>query len=133
MYKNKKSCLIYVRKANSENDVGYSSLSQQEQRCRKYARENNIVVRKVIKDIGSSGNCVARKGLFDLFNCLETQYEIEYLLVTNPTRLGRKSYLIIREIIKFIGQKIKVVSVDLGNEESNPHLEFNGLLKELIK
>ncbi len=130
MHNKRKTCLIYVRKASNELDNGFSSLSNQEKRCREYASEQKLLVREVISDI-ASGNSISRKGLFTLFEALEKRYEIEYILVTNPSRLGRSSYQTIRELIQYISPKTKILSVDCGGEIANAYLEFTSSLKEL--
>ena len=130
MYKNKKSCLIYVRQANSEKNIGFNSLAQQEKRCRAYARENKIVVREVIRDEGS-GNSITRKHIFSFFECLENYYSVEFIIVTNPTRLGRKSYPIVRKMIEFASPSTKIIAVDLGPEQSNSYIEFSRLFENI--
>ncbi|MFA7300797.1 MAG: recombinase family protein [Candidatus Shapirobacteria bacterium] len=127
MYRNKRSCLIYVRKAKTEKYAGIISLAQQERKCRKYAREKGVIVRRVIHDRGISGNQITRRGLFLLVKCLERLYNVEYLIVADFTRLGRKSNSIVRKMIEFASPGITVVAVDLGPERPDTYLDFTNL------
>lgn len=79
-----KNCIIYTRVSSEEYDFG---LHAQEEILRKYASENNLIVGKVIRDVGSATKS-NRKGLIDLASLIQTG-EYQGILCTGLDRISR--------------------------------------------
>lgn len=82
---------IYLR-ISSHNQVGNNSMNAQEEAIRQYAKEHNIKIIGVYKDVAKSGTSIIhRPGYQKMMSDLEKHPEVKDIIVHNLDRLHRNA------------------------------------------
>ena len=113
--KNEPQGLIYCRTGKEKNS--FWALNAQQERCLKFANDNDIIIKAGYWDTGSANN-MKRYGLNQILKmCRDKKYNIKYVIVERLDRLARKlsDFLRISEELKILG--ITILTVNGTKEE----------------
>jgi len=112
----------------------------QEKDIRAFTEKNNYKLIEVFKDEAVSGSSELenRPGLADLFNCLESNKDIEAVLIYKLDRLARDLYIQEHLIRKLEDINIELISIKEPNLDSKDPMrkafrQFMGIVSELEK
>jgi DNA invertase Pin-like site-specific DNA recombinase len=113
--------IAYVRVASLEQADQKRSINGQQTIIENFCRENNIALKSVFQDAGTSGNNFRRPGWKDLEKHItDPQNGIELLIVISYDRISR-SIANVREKINFLERKhnVSVFSLTPNNDINN--------------
>lgn len=121
--------LIYKRVSDPKQMIGLS-LDVQEERCRRWAKENGYEVVGVYEDGGKSGTkTVGRQGLEDLLVRCE-QKDIDVVLTIDTDRFARNEldHYILKDELRKLGTKIIAVNQPMIDDSAEGMLMENTLI-----
>ena len=105
---NQKYC-IYLRCAVNDKTKTYPmSLRVQKQACLEFAKKKGLNISKIYTDCGYSGNNLKRPALNKMLKELK-QGNLNGIVVQQPDRLARDSYLYTKIITLFKNSRVKVL------------------------
>jgi len=132
--------LVGYCRVSTENQKEEGTIEIQEKALKQYGNKNNFELVKIFKDEGVSGSreLENRPGLAKLFNFIETNEGIEGVLIFKLDRLARDLYIQEHLIKKLDLLKIKLVSINEPDLDSNDPMrkafrQFMGIVSELEK
>lgn len=136
--KNKELKLVGYCRVSTDNQKEEGTIEIQEKSLKKYANKNNYDLIKIFKDNGVSGSLENRPGLAELFNFIETNKEIEGVLIFKLDRLARDLYIQEHLFKKLELLNVKLLSIKEKNLDSKDPMrkafrQFMGIVSELEK
>jgi len=95
-----------------------------------YCNENNIVMKKMFKDLGSTGSAVKRTEMQELLKYVDRN-KVDYLIVDTLNSLGRRFHDAIVILNEFHYKKAGLISIDENIDTKSEEGQF--LVKALFK
>ncbi len=114
--------VIYCRVSSAAQVKKGDGLGSQETRCRQYAQNKGYTVIRVFKDEGASGSVVARSGMQEMLQFLQSQKRDQYLvLIDDISRLARglEAHIQLRTLISSVGAKLASPSIEFGEDSDS--------------
>jgi site-specific DNA recombinase len=96
----------------------------------KYCNENNIVLKKMFKDLGSTGTAVKRSEMQELLKYVDRN-KVNYLVVDTLNNVGRRFHDAIVILNEFHYKKAGLISIDENIDTTSE--EGQNLIKALFK
>jgi len=132
-----KKIIGYCR-VSTDNQKEEGTIEIQEHALREYAKANGYDLVTIFRDNGVSGGLEDRPGLIELFNFLESNNQIDGVLVYKLDRLARDLYIQEHLIKKLEMLQGSILSVKEPNLDSNDPMrkafrQFMGIVSELEK
>mgnify|MGYP001615114453 CR=1 FL=1 len=96
----------------------------------KYCKQNNIVFKKMFKDIGSTGNANKRPEMQEMFKYLERN-KVDFLILDSLNSVGRRFHDAIVVLSEFIYRKAGLVTIaeNIDTTSDEGKVLFKALLK----
>ncbi len=114
----KTKCIAYCR-TSTDNQKEEKTIELQVEKLTEYAEQNNIEIVRWFKDDGVSGGLEERPALMSLMKFLETNMDVEAVLIYKLDRLARDLYIQEGLIQEFTKLKRRVISSMESNLEGN--------------
>jgi len=117
--------IIYIRVSSEEQTKG-TSLDDQENRCRKYCKDNNIEVLDVFREEGVSAKTTDRKKLLEAMEfCRKNKGRMEFFVVWKVDRFARNTedHFAVKKILADSGVSLKSVTEPIGKDPSEALFE----------
>lgn len=137
---NKPKYLVGYCRVSTDNQKEEGTIELQENSLKKYADKNGCELVKIFKDNGISGasELENRPGLAELFSYIESNKEIEGVLIFKLDRLARDLYIQEHLIKKLEELNKKLISIKEPHLDSNDPMrkafrQFMGIVSELEK
>lgn len=98
----------YVRLSRDDNKRNYSSIENQKKIIRKYAEENNMIIRRIYEDDGISGYSFNRPDFQKMMAAID---EIDVIVAKDLSRIGRHNakVLLFLEEMEELGKRVILI------------------------
>lgn len=99
----------YVRLSRDDNKHNYSSIENQKKIIQQYARENNMIVRRIYEDDGISGYSFNRPEFQKMISDLEN---IQIIVAKDLSRIGRHNAKVLLFLEQMEEMGVRVILID---------------------
>lgn len=118
MYREGKSCAIYLR-VSTEMQVDGFSLDGQRNCLTRYAEREGMIVKEIYEDAGKSGKSIEGRPAFQrLLNDIQKGLSIDYVLVYKLSRFGRNAADILNSLEFIQSYDINLIASEEGIDSS---------------
>lgn len=115
----------------SPNNKNYEEdYSKAKAKIEEYCQNHNFTLKKIFKDIGSTGNANRRVQVLDMIKYME-KYKVDYLVLDTMSNLGRRFHDSIIILSEFNSRNMGLISVDeeLNTKEPSGKVVIESLFK----
>ncbi len=130
--------LVGYARVSTDNQKEEGTVEIQEIALREYAKANGYELVAIFKDEGVSGGLEDRAGLAEMFSCLESQPDVEGVLIYKLDRLARDLYIqehLIKKLEMLHKSILSTKERDLNGDDPmrKAFRQFMGIVSELEK
>ena len=118
MFREGKTCVIYLR-VSTEMQVDGFSLDGQRNTLKKYADREGMIVKEIYEDAGKSGKSIEGRPAFQrMLNDIKNGLEINYVLVYKLSRFGRNAADILNSLELIQSYDVNLIATEEGIDSS---------------
>ena len=118
MFREGKSCAIYLR-VSTEMQVDGFSLDGQRNTLKRYAEREGMIVKQIYEDAGKSGKSIEGRPAFQkMLTDIKGGLLIDYILVYKLSRFGRNAADILNSLELIQSYDINLIATEEGIDSS---------------